>query len=105
MNPSQTGSFLTFVGSIFVSYLSRRNSGPSPDWKTGIMEYWNDGIRRKTINLLFSILIPIIPLFQQSIIPILQKITLMENGVDQKLRRLPPSHRLAIVPNSGKIRQ
>jgi hypothetical protein len=67
------------------------------------MEYWNDEVRRKTKNLLSPILIPIIPLLQQSIIPILQKITLMENGVDQKLRRLPPSHPLAIDPNSGKI--
>jgi len=45
------------------------------------MEYWNDEVRRKTKNLLFPILIPIIPLFQQSIIPILQEITLMDNGV------------------------
>jgi hypothetical protein len=68
------------------------------------MEYWNDEVRRKTKNLLSPILIPIIPLLQQSIIPILQKITLMENGVDQKLRRLPPSHPLAIDHNSGKIK-
>jgi hypothetical protein len=53
---------------------------------------------------LFPILIPIIPLLQQSIIPILQKIMLMENGVDQKLRRLSPSHPLATDPDFGKIK-
>jgi len=52
------------------------------------LEYWNDGVRRKTKNLLFPILIPIIPLFQQSIIPILQKITLGDNGIPQKIRKL-----------------
>jgi hypothetical protein len=54
------------------------------------MEYWNDGVRRKTKNLSFPILIPIIPLFQQSIIPILQKITLIDNGVLQKLHPYLP---------------
>jgi len=55
---------------------------------TSQLEYWNDGIRKKIKNLLFPILIPIIPLFQQPIIPILQKITLMDNGVPLKLRKL-----------------
>jgi hypothetical protein len=60
------------------------------------LEDWNDGVRRKTKNLLFPILIPIIPLLQQSIIPILQKIMLMENGVDQNSGgfRLPTHWRL-----------
>ncbi len=53
-----------------------------PNWDIGTMEYWNDGVRRKI--LLFPILIPIIPLFQQSIIPILQKIRLRDKGVIQK---------------------
>jgi len=68
------------------------------------LEDWNDGVRRKTKNLLFPILIPIIPLLHQSIIPILQKIMLMENGVDQKLRRFSPSHPLATDPDFGKIK-
>jgi hypothetical protein len=41
-----------------------------------------------SMTLFFSVLIPIIPLFQQSIIPILQKITLMDNGLLQKLGKL-----------------
>ena len=155
MNPSHTGSFLTFAGSIFVSYLSRRNSGGFPRWSTswnsgpmdwwnvGVMEYWVSKTKKRyfrfrtasledhfaeaqgKVFLAFSlkfaagerssnlfqgniypwIQYSIIPILQMKhfIIPILQKITLMENGVDQILRRLPPSHPLAIDPNSGKI--
>jgi hypothetical protein len=59
-----------------------------PNLKTGIMENWNDGVRRKTKNLSFSILIPITPLFQQSIIPISQKIPLRDKGVPRKITKL-----------------
>ena len=53
----------------------------SSSWNIGIMEYWNNVLRRrKTRNLLFAILIPIIPPFQQSIIPILQEITPRNKG-------------------------
>jgi len=49
------------------------------------MEYWNDVLRRRTTrNLLFAILTPVILQFQQSIIPNLREITLMDNGVLQK---------------------
>ena len=53
------------------------------------MEHWNDRSRgRKTINLFVPLFIPIILLFQQSIIPILQKTTLKDNSFLKKIRKL-----------------
>ena len=55
------------------------------------MEYWNDGLSgRKTINLLFPLLIPTIPKLQHSIIPCgwHKPITLRDNGVPLKFRKL-----------------
>ena len=104
MNPSHTGNSLTFIGSIFVTCLSHRNSRGFPRWNIGVMEYWNDGLRRrKTKNLLFPILIPTIPLSQQSIIPILQKITLMNNGVLQRPRKLHEMNMLTGMGSSSNI--
>jgi hypothetical protein len=40
------------------------------DWNTGLMEYWNDGLRRiKGKNPYFQLLIPTIPIIQHSNIP------------------------------------
>jgi len=67
------------------------------NWDIGTMDSWNDGVgRRKTKNPLFPILIPIIPLFQQSIIPIPQKIALRNNGITPRIEEAPVFFLLAI---------
>jgi hypothetical protein len=56
-------------------------------WNIGIMEYWNDGLRReKKIGQCLSIFLPSTPLFHYSITPcgwppLLQQISLKNNGI------------------------
>jgi len=66
-------------------------------WNIGVMEYWNDGLRgeknNRSMPFDFSTQYSTFPLFHRSmwIAPLLQQITLMENGVLDKIEKTPES--------------